>query len=50
LIRPLDIVKREAIESALILCGGNQKEASRRLGVSYGFVRQRVAEFRREDA
>jgi DNA-binding NtrC family response regulator len=50
LVRPLEEVKREAIESALILCEGNMRQAARQLGVSYTFMRTAVAKFRREDA
>ena len=50
LIRPLDSVKRRAVESAMILCEGNASEAARRLGISYGGLRRLLREYRREDA
>ena len=34
LVRPLATVKRETIESALILCSGNRGEAAKRLKIS----------------
>jgi DNA-binding NtrC family response regulator len=49
LVRPLHLVTREIIESALILCGGNRKEAARRLGISRETIQRRIAEFRAED-
>lgn len=50
LVRPLAQVMREAVESALILCGGNRAQAARKLGISYQNLRAKVAEYRREDA
>jgi len=50
LVRPLATVTREAIESALILCGGNRKEAARRLGLSLATIQRHIATFRAEDA
>lgn len=50
LVRPLGTVAREAIESALILCGGNRKLAARRLGISRETLQRKIAAYRLEDA
>jgi len=49
LIRPLHLVKREAVERALILCQGNTKQAARKLGLSYGGLRKMLNNFRKAD-
>jgi len=50
LIRPLATVKRQAIESALILCQGNVTEAAKRLGISRAQLTRIVAQWRKEDS
>lgn len=49
LIKPLDQVEKATIESAMILCEGNMKEASRRLQISYTSLRMKLALYRRGD-
>ena len=49
LVRPLDAVKREAVESAMILCQGDMSEAAKRLGISYSGLRKMLREFREAD-
>jgi len=50
LIRPLHEVKRKAVESAMILCGGNIRLAAMRLGISQTGLRKMLAEYRKADA
>ena len=50
LIRPLEAVKRKAVESAMILCQGNEIEASRRLGISRSGLRKMLQKYREVDA
>lgn len=50
LIRPLARVKREAIESAMILCEGNVTEAAKRLGISRETLHRLLRCYRKEDA
>lgn len=50
LIRSLDSVKREAVESAMILCQGNEGEAAKRLGISRSGIRKMLREYREADA
>lgn len=49
LIRPLQTVKRETIERAMVLCQGNVKQAARKLGISYGGLRKMLSDFRKAD-
>jgi hypothetical protein len=49
LVRPLEEVVREHVESALILCVGNRKLAATRLRISYTGIRNWVEKFRQED-
>lgn len=48
LVKPMTQVKLDAIESALILCGGNKKLAAESLEVSYRTVLYACRRFRRE--
>jgi hypothetical protein len=48
LVRPMKVVIRETIESALILCEGNRRLAAKRLGLSYATVRNYVRKFKQE--
>lgn len=50
LIRPLESVKREAVESAMILCQGNETEAARHLEISRSGIRKLLREYRKDDA
>ena len=50
LIRPLAVVQREAIESALILCEGNRQLAADRLGIIVMTLRKWTKKFREERA
>jgi len=50
LVRPLAKVKREAIESAMILCQGNISQAAKRLGISRSRLARLIQEWRKEDA
>lgn len=50
LIRPLARVKREAIESAMILCEGSVSEAAKRLGISRETLHRLLRRWRKEDA
>lgn len=46
LIRPLEMVKRKAIESAMILCQGDEVEAAKRLGISRSGIRKMLLKYR----
>jgi len=48
LVRPLAEVKQNAIESALILCGGNRRLTARQLGIAYRTVLWYVRKFRKQ--
>jgi DNA-binding NtrC family response regulator len=48
LVRPLAEVKRDAIESALILCGGSRTLAAKQLEIAYRTVLWYVRKFRKE--
>lgn len=50
LIRPLHQVKREAIESAMILCQGDVHEAARRLDISPRTLYRLLRQWRKADA
>ena len=50
MIRPLHEVKRKAVESAMILCGGNIRIAAMRLEISQTGLRKMLAEYRKADA
>jgi transcriptional regulator of acetoin/glycerol metabolism len=50
LVRPLAIVRRDAIESAMILCQGNVTEAARRLEISRYTLHRLLRQWRKEDA
>lgn len=50
LVRPLAEVKRDAIESAMILCQGNVTEAAKRLGISRETLHRLLRRWRKEDA
>lgn len=50
LIRPLEMVKRKAIESAMILCQGDEVEAAKRLGISRSGIRKMLRKYREVDA
>ena len=50
LVRPLSQVKREAVESAMILCAGNRTEAAFRLGISRAALARMLDRWKREDA
>lgn len=49
LVRSLKDVRRDAVESAMILCQGNHAEAARRLGISRQHLHQLLARWKRED-
>jgi DNA-binding NtrC family response regulator len=49
LIRPLEMVKRKAVESAMILCQGDEVEAAKRLGISRSGIRKMLAKYREVD-
>jgi DNA-binding NtrC family response regulator len=49
LIRPLEMVKRKAIESAMILCQGDEVEAAKRLGISRSGIRKMLRKYREVD-
>lgn len=49
LIKPMEVVEREAIESALILCKGNAKLAAEKLQISYGTIRNKMSAYKRLD-
>lgn len=49
LIRPLDSVKQDAVESAMILCRGDEAEAAERLGISRSGIRKMLAHYREVD-
>jgi len=49
LIRPLESVKRKAVESAMILCQGDEVEAAKRLGVSRSGLRKMLDKYREAD-
>lgn len=50
LIRPLEMVKRKAVESAMILCQGDEVEAARRLGISRTGIRKMLRKYLEVDA
>jgi DNA-binding NtrC family response regulator len=50
LVRPLHVVERETIESAMILCQGNVGVAAKRLGMSRETLYRRLKLWRKEDA
>ena len=49
LVRPLEEIQREAIESALILCAGDRCLAAERLGISRAAMYRYVRCFRAEN-
>ena len=50
LVRPLHVVTRNAVESALILCQGNVEDAAKRLGISRPTLYRMLRKWRKEDA
>jgi DNA-binding NtrC family response regulator len=50
LVRSMREVEREAIESALILCGGDRNLAAERLGISRSTFYRRLRDLQDEDA
>lgn len=49
LVRPMETVKREAVESAMILCQGNFREAAFRLGISRATLYRLLKRIREEN-
>lgn len=49
LVRPLRVVEREAIESAMILCGGDTALASERLEIGRATLYRKLSQWRSED-
>jgi DNA-binding NtrC family response regulator len=49
LVKPLELVTRQAIESAMILCEGNKTEVAFRLGISRPTLMRHLKQYRRED-
>lgn len=45
-IKPMDIVEKETIESAIIICRGNAKLAAEKLHISYGCIRDKIAQYK----
>jgi DNA-binding NtrC family response regulator len=50
LVRPLKVIAREAVESAMILCSGDRDEAAKRLGISRAKLYRMLAAWRKADA
>ena len=49
LVKPLADVEREAVESAMILCGGNREQARRVLRISRAKLFRKLRTYRAQD-